>query len=242
VRFAVSAAAAAGVVVLTALLVTNCAPLSGVPGDPGAAAAGDGQAAAGLARQSCQVRYQTIKDANGAFDVDLTVSNTGPAAVHGWTLEFSFPGDQHIVSARSAGWSQNGSSVVLHDQGANAYIASGSAVTVGISGTYQTGNPLPTMFALRKTSCAYLLIGATGATIGAGGPAPTDGGTGTSNQGPLNGPGGLPPATEPPVNTGPPTVAPSPDPPKPTVEPTPHPTGGPPTKKTRTPGPRRTER
>src|SRR6266545_4959331 len=249
VRFLVSAAAAAGVLAVTAVLASNCTAPPGVRGQPNVAAVADDNAAAGVLRQSCQVRYQTLRDANGAFDVNLSVTNSGPAAVQGWTLEFTFPGDQRIMSARSAGWSQDGSSVVLHDQGDNAHVERGSTVTIGISGTYGTGNPLPTMFSFRKISCSYLLIGATGATIGAGGPAGDAGGGGIgAGNGMTPSPGAQPSQLGPVPTATPPapaTVEPTPSP-RPTVSPTreshsprPEPTKGPsskPTRKTRLPG------
>src|SRR6266545_2691431 len=249
VRFLVSAAAAAGVLAVTAVLASNCTAPPGVRGQPNVAAVADDNAAAGVLRQSCQVRYQTLRDANGAFDVNLSVTNSGPAAVQGWTLEFTFPGDQRIMSARSAGWSQDGSSVVLHDQGDNAHVERGSTVTIGVSGTYGTGNPLPTMFSFRKISCSYLLIGATGATIGAGGPAGDAGGGGIgAGNGMTPSPGAQPSQLGPVPTATPPapaTVEPTPSP-RPTVSPTreshsprPEPTKGPsskPTRKTRLPG------
>jgi serine/threonine-protein kinase len=222
VRLVLSAVAAAGVVGVTALLATNCAALTGVSHDPEVAAAADNNVGPGAARQSCAVRYQTRRDASGEFDVELTIVNAGPASLHGWTVEFSFPGDQRVLSVQSAGWSQNGSAVVLRDQGANAVLKAGSAVTVGISGTYQTGNPLPTMFALRNTACSYVLVGATGATIGAGDPPPT-----TPGDGPAGNP--APPAVGtgepgPPTVTEPPVVPPTTGGPSPSVYPTVEPT------------------
>jgi serine/threonine-protein kinase len=243
-RLVLSAGAAAGAMVALGLLVTNWTPFPGTGEDgPAAAAAADNPNAFGGARQTCLVRYVTRNDAHGSFAADLSIGNGGPAALHGWSLEFSFLGDQRIVSVQSAGWSQNGASVVLHDQGSNAYIAAGSAVSVSIAGTYATNDTMPTTFALRGTTCSYVLIGATGETVGAGGPPPDAGGkpvpgwpgsypqpaVGSTTEplpGPTGGPPtGLPPPTGQPSPTDPDTGPTRSHPPKPTRTPRPTPRG-----------------
>jgi hypothetical protein len=158
--------------------------------------------------QSCQVRYQTRADAAGVFTVELTIRNDGPAALVTWRLTFTFLGDQRILSTRSAVLGQPGPAVVLHDDGANGVLANGQSVAVAFTGEYRAGNPLPTDFRLNDVSCWYVLIGATGETIGTGGPPPPGNLAGPGGEIVL--PGSTPMPTAPPTQPAPTTGWPSP--------------------------------
>ena len=47
---------------------------------------------------TCQVVYSTQSQWSGGFVAAVTITNTGPSAISGWTLTFTFPGDQKITS------------------------------------------------------------------------------------------------------------------------------------------------
>ena len=47
----------------------------------------------------------------------VSVHAAGTSTVSGWTVAFSFPGDQRVTSARNATVSQNGNSVTAADAG-----------------------------------------------------------------------------------------------------------------------------
>ena len=50
---------------------------------------------------SCQVTYSTQSQWAGGFVASVTIANPGSAAINGWTLAFTFPGDQKITNAWS---------------------------------------------------------------------------------------------------------------------------------------------
>jgi cellulase/cellobiase CelA1 len=101
----------------------------------------------------CRVSY-TKSEWQGGFTGNVTVTNTGTSTVNGWTLAFSFPGDQRITSAWSATVSQNGSSVTATNAGYNAMISPGGNASFGFQGTWTANDSNPGTFRLNGTSCA----------------------------------------------------------------------------------------
>ncbi|MFI1576256.1 cellulose binding domain-containing protein [Streptomyces anulatus] len=89
------------------------------------------------------------------FNANVTVHNTGTAAVDRWELSFHFPGDQAITQIWNATRTQDGRSVtVTHPTVYNTSIAPRSRVNFGFSGTSQTGtNGAPAVFTLNGTAC-----------------------------------------------------------------------------------------
>jgi len=100
---------------------------------------------------SCRVVYQVQSQWGGGFVAGVTITNTSSAPIAGWTLTFTFAGDERITNAWNATVSQTGSSVSLGNVGWNATIAPGSSVSPGFQGTGQAG--VPTHFALNGIGC-----------------------------------------------------------------------------------------
>jgi hypothetical protein len=197
--------------VAAALALTMCANSAGDQADEAAGPVpGHGSDA------PCAVRYQTVADTGSAFRVDLTIRNTGAREVAGWTLVFTFPGDQRVDDGRAAGWTQTGNIVTVRDAGANANLRVQGATTVGFTGSYRRDNALPTEFTLNGQRCAYTVIGASGETK-----------TGNPNRDPGGGAAGsgelARPASDPATGGGQPSTTPGatlpPPPPPPTVDP-----------------------
>ena len=102
---------------------------------------------------SCRVGYRP-NTWPGGFTADVTITNTSSTTVDGWTLAFSFPGNQRITSAWNTALTQNGSAVTARDAGYNSTITPGSSTTLGFQGTYSGSNPSPTAFTLNGATCA----------------------------------------------------------------------------------------
>ncbi|MFB9236267.1 cellulose binding domain-containing protein [Plantactinospora siamensis] len=103
---------------------------------------------------TCAVSYHRLSEWRGGFIATVTIKNTTGAAVDGWTLDFSFPGDQRITSAWSASYTQSGNAVTVHSAGWNGGIAAGRSVSFGIQGTWTASDAAPTSFTLNGGSCA----------------------------------------------------------------------------------------
>jgi glucose/arabinose dehydrogenase len=100
----------------------------------------------------CQVTYAPNTWNNG-FTANITVANTGTAAINGWTLGFSFPGNQRVTSAWGATVTQNGTTVSAQNVGWNTTIPAGGSQTFGFQGTYSGSNTTPVSFTVNGTAC-----------------------------------------------------------------------------------------
>ena len=101
---------------------------------------------------SCAVVYKA-NSWTGGFTADVTVKNTGTTAVNGWTLTWTFPGDQKTTSAWNAKVVQSGASVTATDLGYNGALAPGASTGFGFQATYGSANPAPTAFTLNGAAC-----------------------------------------------------------------------------------------
>jgi hypothetical protein len=100
----------------------------------------------------CRVTYAPTSWGNG-FTANVTVTNTNSSAVNGWTLNWTFTGNQQITSAWNADVTQNGTSVAARDVGHNGAISPNGNQSFGFQGTYSGTNGTPTGFTLNGTSC-----------------------------------------------------------------------------------------
>ncbi|WP_428951296.1 glycoside hydrolase family 48 protein [Streptomyces sp. cg35] len=127
----------------------------------------------------CSVDYKT-NDWGSGFTADLTITNRGSAAIDGWSLTYSYQGDQKLANGWNATWSQSGRTVTAKSLAYNAKIAAGAATTAGAQFTYSGANSAPTDFAINGTTCAgahqppvtVLTSPKAGAVYSAGDPVP----------------------------------------------------------------------
>jgi poly(hydroxyalkanoate) depolymerase family esterase len=102
----------------------------------------------------CRVAYTTASQWAGGLVAGVTIDNTGTNAINGWTLTFTFPGDQKVTSAWGATVSQAGAAVTGTNVSYDATIpASGGTVSFGFQGTWTTSDSAPTSFTLNGTAC-----------------------------------------------------------------------------------------
>ncbi|MGW5558125.1 cellulose-binding domain-containing protein [Micromonospora sp. NPDC003944] len=144
------------------------------------------------AAQGCRVDY-TPNQWPGGFTATVKVS-PGDTAVSGWTVTWTYAGDERVTNGWNATVSQSGSTVTARNASYNGSIAAGGSTEFGLQGTYGTSGGAPTGFSLNGVPC-------NGATPPPTTPPPT-----------------TPPPTTPPPTTPPPTTPPPTTPP-PTTEP-----------------------
>ena len=92
---------------------------------------------------------QLAQNLNG----DATISNTGTAAISGWTLKFTFAGDQHITNAWNGTASQSGENVTITNASYNAAIAAGGSTSAGFQGTWTSSDAAPASFTVNGATC-----------------------------------------------------------------------------------------
>ncbi|HEY2578209.1 MAG TPA: cellulose binding domain-containing protein, partial [Streptosporangiaceae bacterium] len=55
---------------------------------------------------SCSAAYSVPTDWGTGFTAAITVTNTGTTAITGWTLTYTYTGNQALTQGWSANWSQ----------------------------------------------------------------------------------------------------------------------------------------
>lgn len=105
---------------------------------------------------SCTVAYVVTSQWVHGFVADATITNTGAAAITGWTLGFTLTGTQKVVSAWNGSVSQTGAAVTVKNARWNATLAPGASATVGLQGTWSGGNPPPSGYTLNGRPCAIV--------------------------------------------------------------------------------------
>ncbi len=108
---------------------------------------------AGGSGGACTVSYSTSSQWAGGFVANLTITNTGSAPVNGWTLKFTFPGDQKITSTWNGVATQTGEAVSIVNESYNATITAGGNTSLGFQGTWTNSDATPTAFTLNSTPC-----------------------------------------------------------------------------------------
>ncbi len=102
---------------------------------------------------SCQVTYSTQSQWTGGFVASVTISNTGTSAINGWTLGFTFPGDQKITTAWNGVASQSGESVSITNASYNGTIPASGSTSLGFQGTWASSDAAPASFTLNGAAC-----------------------------------------------------------------------------------------
>ncbi|GAA2529512.1 MULTISPECIES: cellulase family glycosylhydrolase [Streptomyces] len=103
---------------------------------------------------SCEVGYRVTGEWPGGFQGEVTVRNTGGSAVNGWTLRWTFPGDQRITHLWGGTPAQSGSEVSVTAASYTATIPASGSVTLGFTASRSGANPSPTAFSLNGATCS----------------------------------------------------------------------------------------
>lgn len=102
---------------------------------------------------ACHVTY-TADNWAGGFTANITIADIGSSAINGWSLTFSFPGDQTITSAWNAAVTQVGTSVTATNLSYNASIPAGGSQSFGFQGKWSANSTSPASFALNGAVCS----------------------------------------------------------------------------------------
>src|SRR6516165_4875012 len=97
---------------------------------------------------TCHVTYTRNSEWPGGFTAQVIIGNTGTTAINGWSLTFTFPGDQKITSNFNGSFSQTGESATLTNASYNGTITPGASITDGFQGTWTSSDASPTSFAV----------------------------------------------------------------------------------------------
>jgi hypothetical protein len=102
---------------------------------------------------ACHIDYNITNQNGSTFGTSITLHNTG-IALNGWTLTWTFGGNQQITQSWNANYAQNGSAAALTNASWNGSVAAGANVSgIGFNGTYSGSNGKPQAFYLNGTLC-----------------------------------------------------------------------------------------
>lgn len=113
----------------------------------GAWAATSSSSAAG-----CKVTYKVGAHWPGGLIGDLTVTNTGPT-LSGWTLRFTAPAGQRVLTGWNGVYTQSGSTVTVKNASWNGNLATGGTAAAGFVAMSGGGAAAPTGFSLNGVAC-----------------------------------------------------------------------------------------
>jgi cellulose 1,4-beta-cellobiosidase len=99
--------------------------------------------AAQAAATSCSAAYSVSSDWGSGFTAAITVTNNGTSAITGWTLTYSYTGNQTLQSGWSGNWSQSGKTVTVTNASWNGSLAAGTSTSIGANFNYSGTNAAP---------------------------------------------------------------------------------------------------
>ncbi|GIF02423.1 cellulose binding domain-containing protein [Paractinoplanes rishiriensis] len=102
---------------------------------------------------ACRVS-STVNAWNSGLTADLTVTNTGSAAVNGWSLTFTLAAGQTITAGWNAVYSPGSGQVTARNVSYNGAIAPGGSVSIGFQAGHTGNSGAPTGFALNGAACS----------------------------------------------------------------------------------------
>jgi len=105
------------------------------------------------AASTCTVTYVIPNDWASGFTANVTIGST--IAVNGWTLGWTFPGNQLITNTWNVNKTQSGKNVTLSSVASWESIPAGQTLSgaVGFNGYYTGANVNPTAFTLNGQAC-----------------------------------------------------------------------------------------
>ena len=83
-------------------------------------------------------------DWGSGFTASLTITNNGAAAITGWTVTYSYAGNQTLSSGWNGAWTQSGKAVTVTNESYNGSLAAGATATAGANFNYSGTNVAPT--------------------------------------------------------------------------------------------------
>jgi hypothetical protein len=110
------------------------------------------------ATSTCAVTYAVTQGWSSGFVASLSITDTGPNPINGWTLAFTFPASTESVSSSNwnGNWSESGPNVIATNVNWDGYLApnSGNSVSIGFVANQNGAYPSPASITLNGTVCS----------------------------------------------------------------------------------------
>ena len=101
---------------------------------------------------ACKVTNSVSAWNTGLTD-NITIANTGSAAINGWSLKFNLASGQTITSGWSATYSPTSGAVTATNVSYNGSIPPGGSTAIGFQATHTGNSAAPTGFTLNGAAC-----------------------------------------------------------------------------------------
>jgi acetylxylan esterase len=101
---------------------------------------------------ACRVTYAVNAWSSG-LTTAITITNTGGAAVNGWSLTFTLPSGQTITNGWNASYSPNSAAVTARNVSYNGTIGPNGSVGIGFQATHTGNTSKPPSFTLNGSAC-----------------------------------------------------------------------------------------
>ena len=98
--------------------------------------------------ENYEIDYTIVNDWGSGATVTVEITNTGSSTINGWSLSWTFPGNQEITNLWSGSYTQSGQSITISNDTWNGNISPGSSVNFGFNMVYTGENSTPTNFEL----------------------------------------------------------------------------------------------
>jgi len=92
---------------------------------------------------TCSATYSLSSGSSGSFQGQVVLTDTGASPFNGWSLAWTFPGNEKINDLWNGTYTQSGESVTVTNASYNGSVDPGDSVTVGFGGTYTTSDASP---------------------------------------------------------------------------------------------------
>jgi cellulase/cellobiase CelA1 len=103
---------------------------------------------------SCHIAYTLDSDWGTGFEAEVAISNSGSSPINGWTVSWTWPGNQQMTQSWNSTYAQSGATVTLYNASWNTTLAAGSTLTgVGFLGSYSGADTAPSAFFVNGTRC-----------------------------------------------------------------------------------------
>src|SRR3984885_9246782 len=109
-----------------------------------AVAGGAGAVPAVAATSSCAAAYSVPTDWGSGFTANLNITDNGTAAITGWTVTYSYAGNQTLANGWNGNWTQSGKTVTVANLSYNGSLAAGASTSAGANFNYSGTNAAPT--------------------------------------------------------------------------------------------------
>jgi cellulose 1,4-beta-cellobiosidase len=99
-------------------------------------------APAASAASACTAAYSVVNDWGSGFQASVTIT-AGSAAITGWTVSWTYSGNQQLTDGWEGNWTQSGETVTITNESYNGSLAAGASTQIGATFSYSGTNTAP---------------------------------------------------------------------------------------------------